>query len=84
MIRQRSRPFSVRCRMLSELGLQCNLSADAHATADALVDPLLHNLSAGVAAVGEACEQGSLGVDVHGMLHLPAVTALPEEGEPRR
>ena len=43
--------------MLWELGLQCNLSADAHATADALVDPLPHNLSGGVAAVGEACEQ---------------------------
>ena len=54
------------------------------ATADALLDPLLHNLAAGVAAVGEACEKGALEIDPDGMLHLPAVTALPDEGEPRR
>ena len=54
------------------------------ATAEALLDPLLHNLSAGVAAVGEACEKGSLEIDADGMLHLPPVTALPDDGEPRR
>jgi hypothetical protein len=43
--------------------------------ADALLDPLLHNLAAGVAAASEACEKGSLEVDPQGMLHLPAVRA---------
>ncbi|MEJ8852263.1 DUF4158 domain-containing protein [Variovorax rhizosphaerae] len=54
------------------------------ATAEGLLDPLLHNLSAGVAAVGEACEKGSVEIGADGMLHLPPVTALPDDGEPRR
>jgi len=54
------------------------------ATADPLIDPLLDNLTAGVAAVAEACEHGSLDIDADGMLHLAAVTALLDEGEPRR
>ena len=53
-------------------------------TADPLLDPLLDNLAAGVAAVAEGCEKGSFEIDVDGMLHLPAITALPDEGEPRR
>ncbi|MDM0109851.1 Tn3 family transposase [Variovorax sp. J22R24] len=53
-------------------------------TADPLLDPLLDNLVAGVAAVAEGCEKGAFDIDVDGMLHLPAITALPDEGEPRR
>ena len=52
---------------------------------DDLLDPLLDNLRAGVAALAEACERGALEIGGDdGMLHLPAVTALPDEGEPRR
>ena len=54
------------------------------ATADPMLAPLLDNLAAGVAAVSEGCGKGAFDIDVNGMLHLPAVLALPDEGEPRR
>ncbi len=55
------------------------------ANVDDLLDPLEDNLRAGVAAVAEACEQVALEIGADdGMLHLHAVTALPDEGEPRR
>jgi TnpA family transposase len=66
-----------RDKYLGLLGLPANV--------DDLLEPLMDNLCAGVAAVAEACEQGSLEIGAEdGMLHLPAVTALPDEAEPRR
>ncbi|CAN7752460.1 Tn3 family transposase [Variovorax sp. LjRoot84] len=66
-----------RDKYLALLGLPVNV--------DALLDPLLDNLRASVAAVSEACEKGALEIGADdGMLHLPAVTALPDESEPRR
>lgn len=66
-----------RDKYIALLGLPSNV--------DALLDPLRDNLRAGVAAVAEACEKGAIEIGADdGMLHLPAVTALPDEGEPRR
>jgi hypothetical protein len=53
-------------------------------TADEFVEPAFDNLRVGVAAVSEACQKGKLEIGADGMLHLPAVTALPDDGEPRR
>jgi hypothetical protein len=55
------------------------------ANVDDLLNPLLHNLGAGACAVAEACERGAIEIGIEdGMLHLPAVTALPDEEQPRR
>jgi TnpA family transposase len=55
------------------------------ARVDDLLEPLLDTLRAGLASVAQACEDGALEIGAaDGMLHLPAVTALPDEGEPRR
>lgn len=54
------------------------------ASADAFLEPLLANLHAGVAAVAEACDRGSIEIGADGMLHLPAIAALVDDGEPRR
>ena len=53
-------------------------------TADEFIEPALDNLKVGVAAVSEACKKGKIEIGADGMLHLPAVIALPDEGEPRR
>lgn len=54
------------------------------ATADEFIEPVLANLQVGLAAVAEANAQGRIEVDGNGLLHLPAITALPDDGEPRR
>ncbi|MES2249226.1 MAG: Tn3 family transposase [Pseudomonadota bacterium] len=56
----------------------------APAKVDDLLERLQDNLRAGVAAVAEACEKGKVEIGADGMLHLPAVSALPDDGEPRR
>lgn len=53
-------------------------------SADSLLDPLLANLKAGLSAVAEACAAGKIHIGTDGMLHLPAVEARPDDGEPRR
>ncbi|MGH7462385.1 MAG: transposase, partial [Longimicrobiales bacterium] len=63
-------------RHLSILGLP--------AEADAFLEPLLKNIQVGLAAVAEAKQQGKLTIDAQGMLHLPALQALPEEIDPKR
>lgn len=63
-------------RHLSILGLP--------AEADAFLEPLLKHIQAGLEAVAEAKQQGKLTVDAQGMLHLPALQALPEEIDPKR
>jgi len=67
---------SDRERHLSILGLP--------AEADAFLEPLLKNIQVGLAAVAEAKQQGKLTIDAQGMLHLPALQALPEEIDPKR
>jgi len=54
------------------------------ASADEFLVPLLGNIQAGVVAVAEAKQQGKLSIDAQGMLHLPALQALPEEVDPKR
>ncbi|QNK67157.1 Tn3 family transposase [Variovorax sp. PAMC26660] len=56
----------------------------APAKVDDLLERLQDNLRAGVAAVAEACEKGKVEIGADGMLHLPPVSALPDDGEPRR
>ncbi len=63
-------------RHLSVLGLPAN--------AHTFLEPLLKNIQVGLAAVAEARLQGKLAIDGHGMLHLPALSALPEEVDPKR
>lgn len=53
-------------------------------TADEFFEPALDTLRVGVTAVSEACQKGKIEIGADGMLHLPAVTALPDDGEPRR
>ena len=47
-------------------------------------EPLLANLQVGVAAVAEAHAKGKVEIGDDGMLHLPQLTARPDDGEPRR
>ncbi len=54
------------------------------ATADEYLEPLLANLQVGVAAVAEAHAKGKVEIGDDGMLHLPQLTARPDDGEPRR
>ena len=46
--------------------------------------PLLENLMAGMSAVAEAQRRGKVEIGADGMLHLPAITALPDQAEPVR
>lgn len=54
------------------------------ADADAFLEPLLQHIQAGLAAVAEAKQQGKLTIDAQGLLHLPALQALPEDIDPKR
>ena len=54
------------------------------ATADEFLEPQLELLKAGVAAVAEACVRGDAEIGTDGMLHLPAIVARPDDGEPRQ
>ena len=63
-------------RHLSVLGLPVD--------ADAFLGPLLEHVQAGLQAVAQAKARGELTVDAHGVMHLPALRALPEDIEPRR
>lgn len=65
-----------RQRLIASLGL-----GD---TADSLLAPLLDNLKAGLSAVAEACDAGKIHIGTDGMLHIPALTARHDDGEPRR
>ncbi len=53
-------------------------------TADEFLDRCLATLKVGVAAVAEACKKDRVEIGADGMLHLPAITALPDDDEPRR
>jgi hypothetical protein len=48
------------------------------------LEPLLANLMAGMSAVAEAQRRGKVEIGADGMLHLPAITALPDQAEPVR
>ena len=48
------------------------------------LEPLLANLMAAMSAVAEAQRRGKVEIGADGMLHLPAITALPDQGEPVR
>jgi hypothetical protein len=48
------------------------------------LEPLLANLMAGMSAVAEAQRRGKIEIGADGMLHLPAITALPDQAEPVR
>ena len=48
------------------------------------LEPLLANLVAGMSAVAEAQRRGKIEIGAHGMFHLPAITALPDQSEPVR
>ena len=48
------------------------------------LEPLLANLVAGMSAVAEAQRRGKIEIGADGMLHLPAITALPDQSEPVR
>ena len=48
------------------------------------LEPLLTNLMAGMSAVAEAQRRGKIEIGADGMLHLPAITALPDQAEPVR
>ena len=52
--------------------------------ADALLDPLLANVRAGLASVADALSDGKLTIDASGSLHLPALEALDDEVIPKR
>ena len=65
-----------RDKLIATLGLGSSV--------DSLLDPLLANLKAGLSAVAEACAAGKIHIGTDGMLHLPAVEARPDDGEPRR
>ena len=54
------------------------------ASADEFLEPLLGNLKVGVTAVSEACAQGKVSIGTDGMLHLPPVSALPDDLDPRK
>jgi TnpA family transposase len=51
---------------------------------DAYLNPRLELLKAGLEAVNEAVKDGAATIDAQGLLHLPAITPLPEEVEPER
>ena len=53
-------------------------------TAAEFLEPLLANLVAGMSAVAEAQRRGKIEIGADGMLHLPAITALPDQSEPVR
>lgn len=53
-------------------------------SAPEFLEPLLANLVAGMAAVAEANRRGKIEIGADGMLHLPAITALPDQAEPVR
>ena len=53
-------------------------------TAAEFLEPLLANLAAGVAAVEEARSRGKVEIGADAMLHLPAIAALADRGEPAR
>lgn len=67
---------SERARYLTSLGLS--------ETADSFVERLTEHLKAGLAALEEACEKGSVAIDTDGVLHLSAIEALPNDGIPKR
>ena len=48
------------------------------------LEPLLANLMAAMSAVAEAQRRGKVEIGADGMLHLPAITALPDQAEPVR
>ncbi|VTU45941.1 Transposase, TnpA family (plasmid) [Variovorax sp. SRS16] len=54
------------------------------AEADALLDPLLANVRAGLASVADALADGKLTIDADGSLHLPALETLDGEVIPKR
>lgn len=53
-------------------------------TVNAFLQPLLKHIEVGLEAVAEAKRQGKLNIDAQGMLHLPALEALPNEVDPKR
>ena len=48
------------------------------------LEPLLANMMAGMSAVAEAQRRGKIEIGADGVLHLPAITALPDQAEPVR
>lgn len=54
------------------------------ATAGEYVEPLQANLQVGLTAVAEAFARGKVEIGADGMLHLPQLMAMPDDGEPRR
>ncbi|WP_213956962.1 hypothetical protein [Variovorax sp. dw_954] len=56
----------------------------AQPSEDALLDPLLANVRAGLASVADALSDGKLTIDASGGLHLPALEALDDEVIPKR
>ena len=54
------------------------------ASARDFLEPLLANLRSGVEAVAEAHRLGRVEIGANGMLHLPAITPLPDQLEPVR
>ncbi|CAN7750209.1 hypothetical protein LJR084_006820 [Variovorax sp. LjRoot84] len=46
--------------------------------------PILATMSVGVSALAEAVERGKVNIGADGLVHLPTVSALDEEVEPRK
>jgi hypothetical protein len=53
-------------------------------SAEPFLEPLLANLLAGMGAIEEAQRRGKIEIGADGLLHLPAITALPGQVEPMR
>jgi TnpA family transposase len=48
------------------------------------VAPIMAGVSAGMIALAEAVSRGKVEIGADGLLHLPAIAALTDEGEPRK
>jgi hypothetical protein len=57
---------------------------DQPASAEAMLEPLVANVRAGLAAVSEAVAAGELTIGADGQLHLPALLALDEDIHPKK